>query len=209
MKHFVRGVLAIGLVSVVPVRGQAQDCGKGHKILKQLQVQVEKIADEIGCTYVQAQTGVPKPLCKIGAGLTHKAEKALNEKLRKAWRKLAKNSWATIGPRELRWGRKEKGKLVGTGGRMFVASLPASKRKVKITVRKTGGKGKAGVAICAISPGSGDGVRLAKRVFDKGKGTEKWTYTVDNAFGKNLMVHFDGKSVARSFSYTVEAVQID
>jgi len=204
-KHLTWPLLAAGLMVMAPSTANAQNCGKGREVLKQLQLVVEAIADEIGCSYIQAQIGVPKPLCKAGAKLTHKAEKALNKKLRQGWRKLAKNSWATIGPRELVWGKKEKGTLVGTLGRMFVSGTPVTKDKLKVTVNRTKGKGKARVVVCGISPKTGKVTRLAEHTFAKGKGKRKWSHTVKKAFGMNVMVQIDGKSAAKKFAYTVKA----
>jgi hypothetical protein len=197
--------LAGAVLFGAPAAAVAQDCGKGRAVLKKLQLMVEKVADEVGCTYIQAQTGVPKPLCKAGAKVTHKMEKLLNEKLRAGWRKLAKNSWATIGPRELKWGKKEKGTLRGTFARMFISAKPVTKKRLQIVVKKTDGKGKARVAICGISPKTGKVRKLATHTFPRGKSKKTWKHTVKNAFGMNIMVHIDGKTAVRKFAYSVKA----
>ena len=205
MRSKILMILASATLFALPTGALAQDCGKGREVLKSLQLMVEKVADEVGCTYVQAQTGVPKPLCKAGAKVTHKMEKLLNEKLRDGWRKLAKNSWATIGPRELEWGKKETGTLRGTFARMFVSEKPVTEDQLQVVVKKTEGKGKARVAICGISPKTGKVKKLATHTFGRGDDKETWKHTVKDAFGMNIMVHIDGKTVARKFAYSVKA----
>jgi hypothetical protein len=198
-------LVAFAAVLIFTTTASAQDCGKGRKILKEVQGAVEKVADEVGCSYLNAQVGVPKPVCKQGAKVVHKLEKKLNAAMRKFWRKMVKGSWATIGPRKLVYGKKEKGTLLAVGGRMFIASRPTGKESVTVTVKKTDGRGKAGVAVCVQDLGDKSFKVVKKHMFKKGKKKGTFKYTVKNAFGKIVMVHMKGKSVAKKFKYTVVA----
>ena len=65
------------------VDANAQDCGKARGILKDIHKVSKKISKEVGCTYVKAQTGAPKPLCKT----TFKTKENLRKKGNKIARK--------------------------------------------------------------------------------------------------------------------------
>ena len=56
----------------------AQDCGKAREMLKDIHKVSKKIANEIGCRYVQAQAGLPKPLCKAALKKNSKLSKKRN-----------------------------------------------------------------------------------------------------------------------------------
>ena len=112
MRKFIIAAFSVGLLLMSSSVATAQDCGKGRDILKKLQLAVEKVLDEVGCRYVQAQTGTPAVICKKGAKVIHTLEKKMNAELRKLWKNMVKNSWATIGPRDLQWNKTNNGTLV-------------------------------------------------------------------------------------------------
>ena len=186
----------------------AQDCGKARKILKDIHNVSKQIAHEAGCLYVKAQAGVPTPLCKTALKMNDKFKSLKRKIALKAWNKAVKNSWATIGPRELSFKKRQKGKLVSLGGRMFVTKSATAADEVKITVQKTGKSGKAGVAICVTNPKTGQMKVIKKHTFKKSKKKSTWTYTVKRAAGRAIMVHLKGKSAGRGFPYSVSAKEI-
>ncbi|HIN86903.1 MAG TPA: hypothetical protein EYN06_10505 [Myxococcales bacterium] len=205
MKKFVVIAFSVGLLLMSSSIASAQDCGKGREILKKLQGAVEKVLDEVGCHYIQAQTGTPAVVCKKGAKVIHKLEKKMNAALRKLWKKMVKNSWATIGPRDLQWDKTNSGTLVGLGGRMFVAQTPSHEQTITIKIKKYDGRAKAGVAICVRDLVDKKFKILKKHSFKKGSQKASFKYTIKNAVGKIIMVHLKGKSLAKKFKYLLMA----
>ena len=182
----------------------AQDCGKAREVLKKIQSVGKKIATEIGCTYVNVQTGVPKPLCKVGMKVYDKAKSKARKMARESFRKLVKNSWATFGPRELELGKTQKGTLVSLGERMFVLPELAPYDEIQFELKKTDGKGKAGISICVMKEGSNKYKRVNHHIFKKGakKGAHK--YRLKKALGSAVMVHLKGKSATKKFKYKLK-----
>jgi hypothetical protein len=203
MKSLVVSVLIVVFLTLSSSVAIAQDCGKARVVLKAIMKAAKKVIDEVGCRYLQAQTGTPVIVCKKGQDVIGAFKKKMRDAMKKFWKKMVKNSWATIGPRDLKWKKSHKGTIVGRTARMFVAQGPNNKKTRKFVVRKRGGKAKTGVAICVQDMITGKFKRLKKHIFKKGTGGKSFSYTVKNAVGKIFMVHFAGKSVAKKFQYTL------
>jgi microsomal dipeptidase-like Zn-dependent dipeptidase len=114
---------------------------------------------------------------------------------------VSKNQWATIGPRRLTFAR-QNGTLAGTSGRLFLTAVPMIDGEVTLTLKKTGGKGKASVTICKY-PRKGGPVTLKDVVIPPGKDNvgKTWTWKLRGVKDHVLAVKLDGKSVAKKFEY--------
>ena len=203
LKYTLAFFFLISFSLIVPA--VAQDCGKGREILKDIQAQAQKVADEVGCTYVMAQTGVPKPVCKLGTAIVRVLDKKLKTTMRLFFRKMVKNSWATYGPRELEMGKKLSGTLVSPATRMFIATQPTHKETLEIKVEKKDGKSKAGVAVCIQDMRTQKFKMLKRHTFDKGSKNSTFRYTLKDAFGKIVMVHFKSHTLLKKFKYQLMA----
>jgi len=125
------------------------------------------------------------------------------------WNTVADDSWAKIGPRQLTFNKNIKGTLFGTGGRVFVSPYPIGSDKVTITIDERDGKGKASVVVCKVDK-KNNFTTIATKWFNdsrdrKKKKNEHRAIVVNGARDHVLTVHFDGKSVANKFAYTLRA----
>jgi hypothetical protein len=79
------------------------------------------------------------------------------------YNKLVGNSWATLGPRGLRYGVDHKGTVVFPGDRTFVSVVPSRKDTLNLRMRELDGKGKVEVIVCA--KGQSGGVKRLNKTF--------------------------------------------
>jgi hypothetical protein len=121
------------------------------------------------------------------------------------WNSMLGTSWAAIGPRPLTdtW---QSGNIIGTTGRVWVQQAPAATYSVTVKVKKTGMKGKTGVAVCKTDS-KGITTKVADWTFAKGSdniGKVK-SITISNAPHFLISVHLDGKSAVKQFQYKIKA----
>ncbi|MEZ4884889.1 MAG: hypothetical protein R3E32_09205 [Chitinophagales bacterium] len=168
---------------------------------------------------VSAQT----PSCSSSAGVVSKMWKAwkdlgvgdasglntvtyLNQADRaiSSWNGLVGNSWATIGPRDLKINnRSENGTIMGQTNRTFITP-PARNNTVTITLRKTDGKAKTGVTICTTDKNNNTRT-IHSYTFNNGNYTKTKAFTISNARDKVISINMRNYSVGNKFEYTISA----
>lgn len=121
----------------------------------------------------------------------------------KFWNSMVGNTWKKIGPLQLTLDSTQKGKIVGTGGRMYISVQPLDEDQIELKIKKTDGKGKASVLVCTDNHGSK--TKVWEFTIDNGKDNvgQTWNKTLNGVKGRILSVHFDGKSVANTMSYEI------
>jgi hypothetical protein len=62
--------------------------------------------------------------------------------------RLANNSWATLGPRDLTFGQQLSGTVVFPGNRKFVSVVPSRSDAVALSINELDGKARVEVAVC-------------------------------------------------------------
>ncbi|MFQ5736500.1 MAG: PASTA domain-containing protein [Thermodesulfobacteriota bacterium] len=127
----------------------------------------------------------------------------------KRWNRLVKKtSWATIGPRQLTFGKTHKGRLISTGGRVFITPLPVDKGSVTLTLTKKAGKARTSVTACTFTDG-GDRVKVWDFVIPKGKKNrgQTWTKTLNGVEDRLISIHLDSKSGEHTFKYELKATR--
>jgi microsomal dipeptidase-like Zn-dependent dipeptidase len=104
-------------------------------------------------------------------------------------------------PRRLAFARKD-GSLTGTLGRTWIHPVPYDHDKVTFVFKRTGGKGKAGVTLCKLSP---TGENTALWTFGVAPGDDdagrEWKRDFSGVKGCILAAVVDGKSVAKKIDY--------
>ena len=191
-------VMAAASTAPVALADTGASCGSAAKVSSDIFKELDKL--------------LKTSICKSFVACSAAAEVAkLSSQLVSFWNQAANNSWATIGPRRLDANTFLTGRLVSTGGRLFVAPTPARSDSITVTIDELDGKGKTGVAICLTSK-SGNTRKVKEMNFNldndaKKNEHEKRTFTVTGAAGSILSVHLDGKSVGNTFQYKLRAAQ--
>ncbi|HWB74673.1 MAG TPA: hypothetical protein VG755_06950 [Nannocystaceae bacterium] len=206
LHSIILSTLITGSVAAAPVAdAHAGGCESGTKIAADIWDEHDVVLKKLGCAIVSvaSEGAVPPNACLDAAD---KVAKVVDDMI-KFWNGAAKNSWAKIGPRRLALGETLKGKLVSTGGRLFITDRPLEEDSVELRLEKLDGKAKTEVTVCSEF---------------RGKQTKKWSFMIENGNdntgkvwkktltgmrGHILMVHLDARSVANTMQYELRAEQ--
>ncbi len=180
-------------------QAHAGSCNSAAKITSDLWKENDVVVKKLGCAVVIAASegAVPMNACLDAADKFAK----MTTDMIKAWNDASKNSWAKIGPRRLDFGESQQGRLVSTGGRMFVSPVPANKNTLEITLEKLDGKSKTEVTVCSNDHGKDRKEWTFEVPSGKDSIGRKWTKTIKNAKGRIYTVHLDGKSLSDTMQY--------
>ena len=114
------------------------------------------------------------------------------------------NGEGKIGPRRLVV--NQSGRIFSRSTRLFKGYTPWDIDQAEVKIKKTAGKGRTTVAICATEAGSNAPQRVL-RTFEIPNGKDSigrtFTHNLTGLRDKRLSVYFKGKSVANSMSYTM------
>ncbi|PHN03723.1 hypothetical protein [Flavilitoribacter nigricans] len=178
---------------------QAQGCKSATSVVSDIFNNYGKILATLGCTLANQ------------AGCLDNAQKyaQMTSDMVAYWNKRSKTtSWATIGPRRLDFNQDHIGKIVSTGGRMFISPIPSNKNELTVSIDELDGKGKTSVVICKVDKNN-NYFPLATKWFNdtserKKKHDEKRNFTIKGVKGYLISIHFDGKSVGNTFQYKLK-----
>lgn len=207
MKKFFSFVLIGTLflfISFSPLK--AQSCNSGTKVVSDIWDKTYSVAILVGCIPANALAAT---VSYAGCVATTNFINTVTTKLIQFWNANANNSWATIGPRQLKLNKNLTGNLVGTGGRLFVSFPVFNKNSIKVTIDETGGRGKTSVVVCKVNQNK-QHTKVATKWFNdtnqrKNKTNEHREVIVNGVKNHIITVHLDGKSVGNTFKYKVRA----
>ena len=193
--------LLLGSVALAAGPARAAGCDSAAKVMSDIWGEYDDVFKKLGCAVVTVASdgSVPPNACMDAAD---KAAKVAEDMI-SFWNRMANNSWATIGPRELPLGDTVKGKLVSTGGRVFVSTQPLNDDQVVLKIDKTDGKAKTSVTVCKDYRGTK--TKLWEFTIPNGKDLGHWSRTLTGMKGRVLTVHLDAKSVTNTMSYELKA----
>lgn len=174
----------------------AQSCKSAPSVVSDLNKQISKVLKTKGCN----PSNFPNCLANPGTYAY------LTSQMVKYWNGRSSN-WATIGPRRLNFGSYENGRIVSTGGRMYVSCVPSSKSSMVVDIKELDGKGKTSYVICKVDK-NGKYTKLKTGWFNeinsqKSNKRETRQHTLKGIKGHLISIHFDGKSVGNTFQYKV------
>ena len=178
---------------------QAQGCKSATVVVKDIYKNYGKLLAKLGCSL----TNQSSCLSSI-----QKYSQMTKDQI-KYWNSRSKTTqWATIGPRMMEFNTNYKGKIVSTGGRMFISPIVSNKSTLNVSIEELDGKGKVSVVICKVDK-NGTYWPLATKWFNdtsdrKSKKNEKRNFTIKNVKGHLISVHFDGKSATNTFQYKLK-----
>ena len=194
-------LLGSGVAAAPLSSAHAGGCESGTKIAADIWAKYDIVVKSLGCAIVTAvsEGSVPPNACLDAAD---KVEKVADQMI-KFWNNAAQNSWARLGPRHIGFGETLDGKLVSTGGRLFIGDKPSSHAEVEVTIEKRDGRAETEVTVCKEY---------------RGKITKLWTFRIDNGTdnigkvwkktfkgmrGHIPMISLDAKSVTNTMAYSV------
>lgn len=119
------------------------------------------------------------------------------------WNQKVGNSWATIGPRSLKFNDSETGNIVGQTNRTFI-TIPSFDSTVSIRIRKTDGRAKCGVTIC-VSGENGSRQIIHSYTFESGNRLQTKNFILPNVKGKVISINMRNYSVGNTFKYRISA----
>lgn len=174
----------------------AQSCKSAPSVVSDLNRQISKVLKAKGCN----PSNFPSCLSNPGT-YAH-----LTSQMVKYWNSRSSN-WATIGPRRLNFGNYENGRVVSTGGRMYISSVPSNQSTMVVDIKELDGKGKTSYVICKVDK-NGRYTKLKTGWFNeinsqKSNKRETRQHTIKGVKGHLISIHFDGKSVGNTFQYKV------
>ncbi|TXF89992.1 hypothetical protein FUA23_08550 [Neolewinella aurantiaca] len=174
----------------------AQSCKSAPSVVSDLNRQISKILKTRGCAPSNFPTCLTNPTTYLH----------LTKEMVKYWNGRSSN-WATIGPRRLDFGNYENGRIVSTGGRMYISCVPANKSTMTVDIKELDGKGKTSYVICKVDK-DGRYTKLKTGWFNevnsqKSNKRESRQHTLKGVKGHIISIHFDGKSAGNTFQYKV------
>lgn len=190
------------------------NCKSAIVLIKNLWEEYGEIASNVGCSAigVGAAAASMNPLAAVQTRTAcleakDKIETVTRAMIEKFHSIVGRTSAMTIGPRLLPLGSWQRGQVLGTAGRMFVTAVPMTEDSVRLRLRERSGRGKVGIAVCAIDQ-DGDEDQLADITWNENRrerrdDSQRTTRTFRGVEGKWIVVHIDGKSVAKRFRYSL------
>jgi hypothetical protein len=192
MRVFFSFLILFGLC----LSANAQSCKSAPSVVSDLNKEVMRVLKTRGCNPGNF------PSCLTNPGTyAH-----LTSQMVKFWNRKA-NSWSRIGPRRLNFDNWEQGRIVSTGGRMYISPVPSNKNTLQVNINELDGKGKTSYVICKVDR-NGRYTKLKTGWFNeinsqKSNKRETRSHTISGVKGYLVTIHFDGKSVGNSFQYKV------
>lgn len=183
----------------------AQSCQSAPSVISDLNKEISRKLINLGCAISATyQGGDTRNFNKCVSDATKYQQ--LVQHMVTYWNGR-KNKWSTIGPRRLNFGQYEHGRIVSTGGRMYISCVPSNKESMTVNIDELDGKGKTSFAVCKVDRrGNYTPVRTGwfNDTSDRKKNKrEKRSFTINNVKGYLVTIHFDGKSVGNTFQYKV------
>lgn len=177
----------------------AQSCKSAPSVVSDLNKKITNVLKAQGCALTN-----PKSFnkCMANPGMYAKLKAEMNR-----YFNSRSKSWAKIGPRRLNFGTYHEGRIVSTGGRMYISAVPSNKKTLTIDIKELDGKGKVSYVVCKVDR-FGQYTKLKTGWINeinsqKSNKRETRRHTLTNVQGSLISVHFDGKSVGNTFQYKV------
>jgi hypothetical protein len=199
-------LVATGTAAAPVSEAHAGSCGSFTSVSRDIWKNYDQVILAAGCAVVTvaSEGAVPPNVCLDNA---KKAAKVAEDAI-EFWNKSAKSAaWAKIGPRRLDLGERHQGRLVSTGGRVFITPAALTEDSVEVEIKKLDGKAKTEVTVCKDN--HGEMTKLWTFEIDNGKDNtgKKFSKTLRGVRGHNLVVHFDAKSVSNTMQYQLTATE--
>lgn len=177
----------------------AQSCKSAPSVVSDLNGKITNVLKAQGCALSNPRNFNK---CMADPGMYAKLKSEMNR-----YFNSRSGSWSSIGPRRLDFGTYHEGRIVSTGGRMYISPVPSNKNSVTIDIKELDGKGKVSYVVCKVDR-NGNYTKLKTGWINeinsqKSNKQETRRHTLTGVNGYLISVHFDGKSVGNTFQYKV------
>ncbi|MFK8161367.1 MAG: hypothetical protein AB8H12_02795, partial [Lewinella sp.] len=177
----------------------AQSCKSAPSVVSDLNKKITSVLKAQGCALTNPRSFNK---CMMNPGMYATLKSQMN-----SYFNSRSSRWSTIGPRRLDFGSYHNGRIVSTGGRMYISAVPANKNTMTIDIKELDGKGKVSYVVCKVDR-NGRYTKLKTGWINeinsqKSNKRETRRHTLNNVQGYLITVHFDGKSVGNTFQYKV------
>jgi hypothetical protein len=205
---YLLATLIVALCSV-PQTTAAQSCNSAASVTADLWNELHDLAAELDCSLSASSPSQRATRLIRACGSEPQQVAHLSQSITEFWNDQANGAWATLGPRRLRMNQNHVGRLVSTGGRMFVAAEPMTQRRVTLTIDELDGKAKTSIVICKVDEhNQRTKVRTVwfneTRAQKKDK-SQRRVVQVRGAKNHLITVHLDAKSATNTFRYRLRA----
>lgn len=178
----------------------AQSCTSAPSVVSDLNGKIANVLKAQGCALTDPNNFNQ---CMDEPGLYANLKSQMN-----TYFNSRSSNWSSIGPRRLDFGTYEEGRIVSTGGRMYISAVPSNKNLMTVDIKELDGKGKVSYVICKVDR-KGNYTKLAVGWINeinsqKSDQRETRQHTIRGVKGHLISVHFDGKSVGNTFQYKVK-----
>ncbi len=195
MRIFLTSLLLFIALGVVT----AQSCKSAPSVVSDLNRKIANVVKAQGCALTNLNTFNQ---CMDNPTLYGQLKSQMN-----SYFNSRSSSWSSIGPRRLDFGRYHEGRIVSTGGRMYVSPVPSNKNSLTVDIMELDGKGKVSYVICKVDR-KGRYTKLKTGWINeinsqKSNKRETRRHTISGVKGYIISIHFDGKSVGNTFQYKI------
>lgn len=189
--------VAMAALALSPA-ARADDCADMTKYAKDVYTEFKEIGRKYGCISPVSISGRFRA-CFLGPQVVT----GVTSGMLGWWNKMAKNDWATIGPRTLGTD-PEQGNLVLGGRRTFLTSFPVNSSEMTLEIHKLDGRAETEVTICKLEE-DGSTKKLVGYTFPNGKDLSTKEWKLQDVEGALISVRLNNKSATNEFQYRIHA----
>jgi hypothetical protein len=198
---------------------KAQGCQAVFELAEKVAVELADASTDVGCTVTANATRLAGPLAPAVRPIDVRAcledtgkIQEFSTNVASKWNELvARNGWATIGPRTFEVGDTKTGTIVALGDRKWITMDYLAADAVKLELEKVGGRNETKVLICKQDQ-LGNVTLLDEIRFNR-QGTrdapQKWQQTYGDLRNRQLIIMLDGTNKplpAPHFEYRMETM---
>lgn len=198
---------------------RAEGCQSIFELAEKVAAELADASTDVGCTVTANATRLADPFAPAVQPIdvrscledTGKIQE-FSTKAASKWNELvARNGWATIGPRTFEIGDIKTGTIAGLGDRKWITMDYLAANAVKVELEKTGGRNETKVLICKQDQRGN--IELLDEIRFNREGTrnapQKWKQTYQEMRNRQLIIMLDGTNKplpAPHFEYRMETM---
>ena len=194
----------------------AADCDRGKKIAANIfegadgearqrncfrrRIRIKRIRLEDGRRVIRPQVVMSK---HVGCIIDEKATGFANA-MERLWDRLAGDSWATLGPRQIRYNNVQGGTVVNPTKRTFISYLPLDSDSATISLTKRGGGASTEVAVCSHGPDGDTRLEYSEVISGNTQDGYEWSPPeLHSMINRMISIQVQPAGVGKKFGYVL------